>query len=112
MNSDHETSTPSPRNKKDELTNVAQNKSSLNLDWLRSVYSKIMRNQIDACDLNLQVRLDLSHLWQEFNTVGTEMIITKCGRRMFPNFRITIRNMKPNESYILLVDVIPADVRK
>ena len=27
-------------------------------------------------------------LWEEFNELGTEMIVTKAGRRMFPTYQV------------------------
>lgn len=95
----------------DMLYVVSQSKPRLNLVWLKEFYAKILSNQVSPCELSIQVRLVLGQLWQEFHTVGTEMIITKCGRRMFPNFKINISSMKAHEKYILLMDVVPADVR-
>ncbi|XP_014902441.1 T-box transcription factor TBX6 [Poecilia latipinna] len=58
-----------------------------------------------------EVRMDLenSPLWKQFSSVGTEMIITKKGRRMFPGLRLKLSGLNPSLRYILLLDVVPAD---
>uniref|UniRef100_A0A7M5TZD2 T-box domain-containing protein n=2 Tax=Clytia hemisphaerica TaxID=252671 RepID=A0A7M5TZD2_9CNID len=55
------------------------------------------------------VTLENKSLWQEFHEVGTEMIITKTGRRMFPPIKFRISNLEPKTKYILIMDIIPAD---
>ena len=35
-----------------------------------------------------QVQLEMKALWEEFNELGTEMIVTKAGRRMFPTYQV------------------------
>ena len=56
-----------------------------------------------------QAKLEFDNLWKEFNRNGTEMIITKYGRRIFPVFKISITDLEPEAKYILLMDVVPAD---
>lgn len=34
--------------------------------------------------------LEAKPLWEEFHQLGTEMIVTKAGRRMFPTFQVSI----------------------
>uniref|UniRef100_A0A8C4R013 T-box transcription factor 5a n=2 Tax=Eptatretus burgeri TaxID=7764 RepID=A0A8C4R013_EPTBU len=48
-------------------------------------------------------------LWQRFHAAGTEMVITKAGRRMFPSFKVRASGLNPKTKYILLMDVTPAD---
>ncbi|XP_051925355.1 T-box transcription factor TBX6 [Hippocampus zosterae] len=57
------------------------------------------------------VKMDLenSSLWKQFSTVGTEMIITKKGRRMFPGLKLKLSGLNPCLRYILLLDIIPMD---
>ena len=39
-------------------------------------------------------------LWEEFNELGTEMIVTKAGRRMFPTYQVRSRTKTIfNEEY-------------
>lgn len=35
--------------------------------------------------------LEARPLWEEFHQLGTEMIVTKAGRRMFPNFQVSLQ---------------------
>ncbi|CAB1322015.1 unnamed protein product, partial [Coregonus sp. 'balchen'] len=48
-------------------------------------------------------------LWDKFHEVGTEMIITKAGRRMFPCYKVKVTGLNPKSKYILLMDIVPAD---
>ena len=38
--------------------------------------------------LYTKVQLEMKALWEEFNELGTEMIVTKAGRRMFPTYQV------------------------
>ncbi|XP_058631237.1 T-box transcription factor TBX5-A isoform X2 [Onychostoma macrolepis] len=57
----------------------------------------------------IKVYLHERELWTKFHEVGTEMIITKAGRRMFPSFKVKVTGLNPKTKYILLMDVVPAD---
>uniref|UniRef100_A0A8C9Z4B9 T-box transcription factor 5a n=1 Tax=Sander lucioperca TaxID=283035 RepID=A0A8C9Z4B9_SANLU len=57
----------------------------------------------------IKVYLHERELWTKFDEVGTEMIITKAGRRMFPSFKVKVTGLNPKTKYILLMDVVPAD---
>ncbi|XP_076868106.1 T-box transcription factor TBX5-A [Brachyhypopomus gauderio] len=57
----------------------------------------------------IKVYLHERELWMKFHEVGTEMIITKAGRRMFPSFKVKVTGLNPKTKYILLMDVVPAD---
>ncbi|CAL8320038.1 unnamed protein product [Lota lota] len=57
----------------------------------------------------IKVYLHERELWSKFHEVGTEMIITKAGRRMFPSFKVKVTGLNPKTKYILLMDVVPAD---
>ncbi|XP_029964764.1 T-box transcription factor TBX4 [Salarias fasciatus] len=58
---------------------------------------------------NIKVVLHERELWKKFHEAGTEMIITKAGRRMFPSYKVKVSGMNPKTKYILLIDVVPAD---
>ncbi|XP_072249039.1 T-box transcription factor TBX1-B-like isoform X2 [Leuresthes tenuis] len=60
----------------------------------------------------VRVQLEMQALWQQFNQLGTEMIVTKSGRRMFPTFQVRISGMDPSAEYVLLMDFIPADDKR
>ncbi|OAF64856.1 putative T-box protein 11 [Intoshia linei] len=53
------------------------------------------------------VSLEGNDLWKKFYDCGTEMIITKSGRRMFPSFQVNVKGLEPDVSYILLMDISP-----
>ncbi|KAM6359129.1 T-box transcription factor TBX10 [Alca torda] len=56
-------------------------------------------------------RLEMGSLWEEFNRLGTEMIVTKAGRRMFPTFQVKLSGLDPLADYVLLMDFVPLDDR-
>ncbi|KAF5907336.1 T-box-containing protein TBX6L-like, partial [Clarias magur] len=58
---------------------------------------------------NIRITLEDPQLWKSFHEIGTEMIITKPGRRMFPHCKINISGLVPYAKYILLVDIVPED---
>ncbi|XP_017579016.1 T-box transcription factor TBX22 [Pygocentrus nattereri] len=68
----------------------------------------------EPCDPEPQVRVDLqgSDLWRRFHEIGTEMIITKAGRRMFPSIRVKVRNLDPTEQYHIAMDIMPVDSKR
>ncbi|XP_075889305.1 T-box transcription factor TBX5-like isoform X2 [Nelusetta ayraudi] len=57
----------------------------------------------------IKVFLHDRELWTKFDEVGTEMIITKAGRRMFPGYKVKVTGLNPKTKYILLMDIVPAD---
>ncbi|XP_005157203.1 T-box transcription factor TBX22 isoform X1 [Danio rerio] len=61
-----------------------------------------------------KVRVDLqgSDLWKRFYEIGTEMIITKVGRRMFPSIRVKVHNLDPLQQYSIAMDIMPMDSKK
>ncbi|KAJ3604418.1 hypothetical protein NHX12_029159 [Muraenolepis orangiensis] len=61
---------------------------------------------------NINVQLEMKALWDEFNQLGTEMIVTKAGRRMFPTFQVKIFGMDPMSDYMLLMDFLPVDDKR
>uniref|UniRef100_A0A5S6QGZ1 T-box domain-containing protein n=1 Tax=Trichuris muris TaxID=70415 RepID=A0A5S6QGZ1_TRIMR len=61
----------------------------------------------DMCPVSIE--LDNSSLWKQFNDYGTEMIVTKTGRRMFPTLRYRIHGLDPNGTYAVFVQLLPTD---
>ncbi|XP_038154945.1 T-box-containing protein TBX6L-like [Cyprinodon tularosa] len=57
----------------------------------------------------VRMTLQNSELWKSFHTIGTEMIITKHGRRMFPHCSISLSGLQPFANYVIMVDIVPAD---
>ncbi|XP_038054817.1 T-box transcription factor TBX2-like isoform X1 [Patiria miniata] len=56
-----------------------------------------------------QVTLESKELWDQFHKRGTEMVITKSGRRMFPSFKVRVSGLDKKAKYILLMDIVAAD---
>ncbi|XP_051277495.1 T-box transcription factor TBX3-like isoform X2 [Dicentrarchus labrax] len=56
-----------------------------------------------------KVYLEASELWRQFHKCGTEMVITKSGRRMFPPLKARCTGMDRKAKYILLMDIVTAD---
>ncbi|XP_018978471.2 T-box transcription factor TBX1 [Cyprinus carpio] len=61
---------------------------------------------------SVRVQLEMQSLWRQFDQLGTEMIVTKAGRRMFPTFQVLISGMDPAAEYVLLLDFIPVDDKR
>uniref|UniRef100_A0A8D2KUF3 T-box transcription factor TBX6 n=1 Tax=Varanus komodoensis TaxID=61221 RepID=A0A8D2KUF3_VARKO len=55
----------------------------------------------------VRMSLENGELWKRFSGIGTEMIITKAGRRMFPQLKVSVTGLDPEAKYLLLVDVVP-----
>nr|AAN09849.1 T-box transcription factor TBX22 [Gallus gallus] len=60
----------------------------------------------------VQVELQGSELWKRFHEIGTEMIITKAGRRMFPSVRVKVKGLEPLQQYYIAIDVVPVDSKR
>ncbi|CAD7079645.1 unnamed protein product [Hermetia illucens] len=64
----------------------------------------------------VQCHLETKELWDKFHELGTEMIITKTGRRMFPTLRVSfsgpLRQTQPADRYAVLLDIIAVDSRR
>ncbi|XP_070299694.1 T-box transcription factor TBX3-like isoform X6 [Salvelinus sp. IW2-2015] len=56
-----------------------------------------------------KVHLEAKELWETFHKRGTEMVITKSGRRMFPPFKVRCTGLDKKAKYILLMDIVAAD---
>ena len=84
------TSTPNSKSKSSENSSVSksiggghgQNSSKgLNIEWSNEIYRQALQNgDSSKRDPNIHVKLETKQLWQQFASIGTEMIITKCGR--------------------------------
>ena len=58
--------------------------------------------------------LDNKEMWDKFCEFGTEMIITRTGRRMFPTVRVSFSNLEPEPGYkyMVLLDIVPCDNKR
>lgn len=55
----------------------------------------------------IEIKLQNSDLWNEFHQIGTEMIITKSGRRMFPSLRLSLTGLEDDTNYCILLEMVP-----
>ncbi|XP_068819033.1 T-box transcription factor TBX22 [Capricornis sumatraensis] len=60
----------------------------------------------------IQMELQGSELWKSFHDIGTEMIITKAGRRMFPSVQVKVKGLDPGKQYYVAIDVVPVDSKR
>lgn len=56
-----------------------------------------------------KVTLEGKDLWERFHKLGTEMVITKSGRRMFPAYKVRVSGLDKKSKYILLMDIVATD---
>lgn len=59
-----------------------------------------------------RVFLEGKELWNCFYRLGTEMIITKTGRRMFPTLRASFADLEPEATYSVMLDIVPLDTKR
>ncbi|BES89653.1 t-box protein [Nesidiocoris tenuis] len=62
--------------------------------------------------LSTTCHLETKDLWDKFHDLGTEMIITKTGRRMFPTVRVSFSGVRPDQRYAVLMDIVPVDNKR
>lgn len=80
-------------------------------------YSSQIKAKTESCTANsdleqIECYLESDDLWKKFHELGTEMIITKSGRRMFPSLRVSFNNVKLNEKYLVAMDIVPTDNKR
>uniref|UniRef100_A0A0K2SXJ8 Optomotorblind proteinlike [Megachile rotundata] n=1 Tax=Lepeophtheirus salmonis TaxID=72036 RepID=A0A0K2SXJ8_LEPSM len=56
-----------------------------------------------------KVILEQKELWEQFHRYGTEMVITKTGRQMFPHLKFKLSGLDSKSKYVLLLDIVSAD---
>lgn len=61
---------------------------------------------------SVDAHLETKDLWEKFHGLGTEMIITKTGRRMFPTVRVSFSGVNPHAKYSVLMDIVPVDNKR
>ncbi|XP_011183779.1 T-box protein 2 [Zeugodacus cucurbitae] len=55
----------------------------------------------------VKAKLENNELWKQFHRIGTEMIITKSGRRMFPSMRVSVSGLEKEANYCVLLEMVP-----
>lgn len=58
---------------------------------------------------DIKVTLENESVWSRFHSLGTEMILTKQGRRMFPCCRFRLSGLELQRKYFLVMDIMPLD---
>ncbi|KAL4223659.1 T-box transcription factor [Mactra antiquata] len=61
---------------------------------------------------SVSCQLEMKSLWDEFDELGTEMIVTKAGRRMFPTFQVRLYGLDINADYMVMMDFVPCDDKR
>ena len=65
----------------DKLANSSGGQmGALNAECMEKIYKKLIKSDPSTRSPFIQVKLETKNLWEEFSSIGTEMIITKCGR--------------------------------
>ncbi|GMT19056.1 hypothetical protein PFISCL1PPCAC_10353, partial [Pristionchus fissidentatus] len=54
---------------------------------------------------SVSVRLSNETLWKQFNSLNTEMVVTKNGRKMFPKIEYVIEGLDENQHYALFLHI-------
>ncbi|KAI4898569.1 hypothetical protein NFI96_025598 [Prochilodus magdalenae] len=72
----------------------------------------INRSEAELTSLPVHVALEGRELWDKFSRTGTEMLITKTGRRMFPSCKVTVTGLNPKVKYVVMMDMVPFDNHK
>ncbi|CAF0907800.1 unnamed protein product [Rotaria sp. Silwood1] len=84
------------------------NQSSYTIDSSHS-QQQLKDDNDDDDDPDLKVELENKQLWDAFHAHGTEMVITKSGRRIFPAFKVKVTGLNPQAKYVFLMDIQAAD---
>ncbi|MCJ8743742.1 hypothetical protein PDJAM_G00097680 [Pangasius djambal] len=58
---------------------------------------------------DIKVTLENESVWSRFHSLGTEMILTRQGRRMFPCCRFRLSGLDLQRKYFLVMDIMPLD---
>ncbi|KAI4497272.1 hypothetical protein M0802_007756 [Mischocyttarus mexicanus] len=105
----------------DDLSTGSSSSSSRKYDGTNNVSNSSehherkhrLRTSCNSDELrDVECQLETKDLWDKFNELGTEMIITKTGRRMFPTCRVSFRGLKTEGRYAVLMDIAPVDNKR
>nr|XP_039252256.1 T-box-containing protein 2-like [Styela clava] len=82
-----------------------------NIDNNKNFYDSPVNNGqlMELPDPKMQVQLCDRELWDQFSKAGTEMIVTKTGRRMFPGYRIKLSGLDRDAKYCVMMDIVNVD---
>ncbi|XP_076370721.1 T-box transcription factor TBX20-like isoform X2 [Tachypleus tridentatus] len=111
---------PSPSVKEDDGGSRRQSEGSQYKDTIRlqkkvdpNINASVLKPLCNCEELNnTECYLENKELWEKFFEQGTEMIITKLGRRMFPTIRVCFSGLNPDMEYAVLLDIVPVDNKR
>ena len=96
-----------------DLDNQSKYKKDKPDDYEQFMTKAKTESCIGDLDLNdIECFLETDDLWKKFHELGTEMIITKSGRRMFPPLRVSFGGARLNQKYIIAMDIVPTDSKR
>ncbi|XP_054710688.1 T-box transcription factor TBX20-like [Uloborus diversus] len=119
-----DTSSKSPRLKRGSVSGSSKRRSSGEGSGggaANNPYAESLKGRCSCQDLlRVDCVLENKDLWEKFNELGTEMIITKTGRRMFPTLRVSFSGVETMDSvqhgngvkYSVLMDIVPVDQKR
>ncbi|CRK94143.1 CLUMA_CG007662, isoform A [Clunio marinus] len=118
--SEDERLTPEPVSKEENFFEIANKVINLmTLSFSLALYTQSKPKIVGSCNCDdlrpVQCHLETKELWDKFNDLGTEMIITKTGRRMFPTVRVSFSGPLRGQSsdrYAVLLDIVAVDSRR
>ncbi|XP_030747539.1 T-box transcription factor TBX1-like [Sitophilus oryzae] len=102
----------SPLDQADALTLEHENERSENNNRNTTHNKNHNLNTLTPALSNAGAILEMKHLWDEFHSLGTEMIVTKAGRRMFPTFQVKLCGLDLHSEYMLMMDFVPVDDKR
>ncbi|KAE9420414.1 hypothetical protein Angca_005789 [Angiostrongylus cantonensis] len=85
---------------------------NFSIDYLLSDFDNSQKDEGIVKRGSIRFRLEGISLWRRFHALGTEMIVTKSGRRMFPVLSISISGLETDVHYSLLVDMECVDSKR
>ncbi len=109
-------SSPSPLQRQQTPPDQAEKPAKdLKLKAGKSLVKQRVQEKCTCPELSkVHCTLDNKELWDKFCEFGTEMIITRTGRRMFPTVRVSFGNLdaEPGVKYLVLLDIVPCDNKR
>ncbi|KAI3363786.1 hypothetical protein L3Q82_001394 [Scortum barcoo] len=93
------------------LVNISESSPSLPVSPSTTFGSPDVKNDFPAVLTfkGVSVTLENNSVWKQFHSCGTEMILTKQGRRMFPYCRYRLAGLDPERLYSLVLSIVPAN---
>lgn len=92
--------------------NTYNSKSDMNQEHGKEMDQTKEPTSFHPALIHASVVLETKPLWDKFHEQGTEMIVTKTGRRMFPTFQVRINDLDPQAMYIMMMDFVPVDDKR